>query len=292
MTRKLFPIICLSAVLLSSAAALAGSDIYVGGPYGTKIASLPYTISAPGAYYLGGNLTYSGSGPADGISIKSDDVTIDLMGFSLTYTGSFTATTYAVQLYGRKNVEIRNGTLSGWDVGIYVSGPGVAHRVINVRFEDNTKGMLLNGSGHLVQGCQATAGSSAVYGFYVGQGTVTGCQVKNLAGDAIMIGSVTTGSIISGNVVTSAPGGIGLIASGPSLIMGNEVTNCATGIWSNGGSLVGNTVNTASSSQIGIAVPHSASFPTLMDQNTVTGPGTHYDQGSGVVQMRNNAGYP
>jgi hypothetical protein len=135
----------------------------------------------------------------------------------------------------------------------------------------------------------------AIYGsrrLFVGQGTVIGCQVKNLAGDAIVIGITTKSSIISGNVVTSAPGGTGLIASGASLIMGNEVANCATGIWSNDGSLIGNTVTTSSSGQTGIAVPNSASFPTLMDQNTVTGPGTHYNQGSGAVQMRNNAGYP
>jgi hypothetical protein len=291
MTRKLFSIICLSAVLLSSAAVLADGDIYAGGPYGTKITSLPYTISAPGAYYLAGDLSYSGSGAGNAISIRSDDVTLDLMGFSLTCDVSSTST-YGIQLDGRKNVEIRNGTLRGWDIGIYVGGPGVAHRVINVRFEGNTQGMLLNGFGHLVQGCQSTAGSSAVNGFFVGQGTVIGCQVKNLGGDAIVIGIVTRSSILSGNVVTSAPGGTGLIASGPSLIVGNEVANCATGIWSNGGSLIGNTVTTSSSSQTGIAVPHSASFPTLMDQNTVTGPGTHYDQGSGAVQMRNNAGYP
>jgi hypothetical protein len=291
MTRKLFSLICLSAVLLTSAAALADGDIYVGGPYGTTITSLPYTINAPGAYYLAGNLSFSGSGAGNAISIRSDDVTLDLMGFSLNCDISSTST-YGIQLDGRKNVEIRNGTLRGWDIGIYVGGPGVAHRVINVRFEDNTQGMLLNGSGHLVQGCQSTAGSSAVCGFFVGQGTVVGCQVKTLAGDAIVIGIVTSSSILSGNVVTSAPGGTGLIASGPSLIMGNEVADCATGIWSNGGSLIGNTVTTSSSSQTGIAVTNSASFPTLMDQNTVTGPGTHYNQGAGVVQMRNNAGYP
>jgi hypothetical protein len=290
MPRKLLSIICLSAVLLSSAAVLADGDIYVGGPYGTRITSLPYTISAPGGYYLTDNLSYSGSGTFNGISIRSDDVTLDLMGFSLTYNGSSTST-YGIQLDGRKNVEIRNGTLSGWDIGIYVGGPGVAHRIINLRFEGNTQGTLLNGFGHLVQGCQSIAGSSAVNGFFVGQGTVIGCQVKNLGGDAIVIGIVTRSSILSGNVV-NAPGGTGLLVSGASLIMGNEVANCATGIWNNGGSLIGNTVNTFSSSQTGIAVPHSASFPTLLDQNTVTGPGTHYNLGSGAIQARNNAGYP
>ena len=132
MHRKLFIGILVALVLVSPAAALADGDIYVGGPYGTKITSLPYTISAPGAYYLAGDLSYSGSGAGNGISIRSDDVTLDLMGFSLTCNGSSTST-YGIQLDGRKNVEIRSGTLRGWDIGIYVGGPGVAHRVINVR---------------------------------------------------------------------------------------------------------------------------------------------------------------
>ena len=57
MHRKLFIGILVVLVLVSPAAALADGDIYVGGPYGTKITSLPYTINAPGAYYLAGNLT-------------------------------------------------------------------------------------------------------------------------------------------------------------------------------------------------------------------------------------------
>ncbi|MBU4448351.1 MAG: hypothetical protein KKD99_07175, partial [Proteobacteria bacterium] len=52
---------------------------------GTKITSVPYTISSPGFYYLGGNLTYSGTGSA--ISVDADNVTLDLMGFSLTGAG-------------------------------------------------------------------------------------------------------------------------------------------------------------------------------------------------------------
>ena len=86
MARKLGLIALLSLYLLSPAAALADGDIYVGGPYGTKITSLPYTISAPGFYYLGGNLTYAGDSSA--ITINADNVTLDLMGFALTSTGS------------------------------------------------------------------------------------------------------------------------------------------------------------------------------------------------------------
>ena len=73
MYKKLFTVILLS-LLLSSAAALADGDIYAGGPAGTRITSLPYTISASGAYYLASNLSY---GSGDGITIANDHVTLE-----------------------------------------------------------------------------------------------------------------------------------------------------------------------------------------------------------------------
>jgi hypothetical protein len=51
---------------------------------GTKITNVPYAINNPGFYYLGENLTYRGS--SDAITVSANDVTLDLMGYSLTYT--------------------------------------------------------------------------------------------------------------------------------------------------------------------------------------------------------------
>ena len=125
MARKLWLIALVSLYLLSPAAALADGDIYVGGPYGTKITSLPYTISTPGSYYLGGNLTYAGD--SDGITVNADNVTLDLMGFTLAYTGTGT-TYYGIYMQGRKNVEIRNGTVRGWFTGVDESGISCGRR--------------------------------------------------------------------------------------------------------------------------------------------------------------------
>ena len=82
----------LAAVLLSGSAAWAQGDFYViaggGPPVGTKISSVPYTITQPGFYFLTGNLTYNGAGNA--ITVSANNVTLDLMGFSLSHTGSAT----------------------------------------------------------------------------------------------------------------------------------------------------------------------------------------------------------
>src|SRR5947209_6383814 len=50
----------------------------------TPISALPFSISAPGSYYLTTNLT----GITNGISITADNVTLDLGGFSIISGGN------------------------------------------------------------------------------------------------------------------------------------------------------------------------------------------------------------
>jgi hypothetical protein len=216
------------------------------------------------------------------------------MGFTLAYTG--TGTTYSgIYMLGRQNVEIRNGTVRGWAEGVfeYAYWVSVGHRVINIRAVENGTGVFLRGKGHLIQGCMATSSRPNAHGLIIelGSGIISGCLVKNFDTFGIA-GSYST--VISGNVVigNGASGNIG-IRSYRSLVMGNQVSNCGyIGIEvQSPASLIGNTVSTSSSSQTGIAVTIPDTL-TLMDQNTVTGPGTRYSWGSSPVQWRNNAGYP
>jgi hypothetical protein len=284
MPRKLLLIILLGLVLCGPAA-LADGDSYPGGPLGTRITRLPYTISAPGAYYLGGNLSYAGG---DGITITSDHVTLDLMGYTMTGSGGSNT---GILMEGRKNVEIRNGTLSGWGHGIFEAGPtGLGHRIINVRAEGNDDGVLLWSKGHLIKGCRATGAGTSYIGLFIqGVGTISGCQVNNFNYGGIFLDSC---GLISGNVVLGPADAntiIGISTGYSSLVIGNEVTNAPHGIDCTGSAnIIGNTV-TANSGQIGINI--STTEPTLLDQNTVMGAGTHY-QGitTGKTVTRNNAG--
>jgi hypothetical protein len=88
MKRKIWLLALVGAVLLSAGPAWAQDEFYViaGGGVGTRITSLPYTITSPGFYYLTSNLSYSGS--SNGITVNSNDVTLDLMGFSISGPGS------------------------------------------------------------------------------------------------------------------------------------------------------------------------------------------------------------
>ena len=268
MPRKLLPALVLCLVLFSAAAAQADGDIYVGGPWGTRITSLPCEIKTPGSYYLGGNLLYAGTSNA--ITISSDNVTLDLMGFKLERTGAIVP--HGIYMTGRTNVEIRNGTLIGWLCGIQESDDsGRLHRIINVRVVNAA--ILLKGLGHLVKGCEVTTGQAYVP-IDIKTGTVSGCTLKFVNG----LGIAISGGIIRDNVLIGTGTGTfhyGISGQGNGvLVKGNKVSGCNVGIACNSGwNIIGNTVDAANGT-LGVGLPDN--YSNLLDQNTVTGAGTHY----------------
>lgn len=75
-------------------------------------------ISAPGSYYLRGNLV-SASNTTSAIRVTTDGVAIDLNGFSLIGTGA-TSTVSAIETGAgtRRRLVIRNGGVTGWYDGV------------------------------------------------------------------------------------------------------------------------------------------------------------------------------
>lgn len=152
----------------------------------TPITSLPYTISASGSYYLTGDL----SAPGTGIIINTDNVTLDLKGYSIIGTGS--GYYQGISMTNRRNVEIRNGTIRNFGSrGIYSVG-GKEHRIINLRIISNGHhGMQLPGDGHLVKNC--TVASNAASGILVGGGcTLIGNTARDNRGSGIQVGAGCT----------------------------------------------------------------------------------------------------
>ena len=265
-------VVLLAAVFLSSSAAWADGDFYVvvaGGGVGTKITTLPLEIKTPGFYYLTGNLTYPGTG--NGITVLADDVTIDLMGFRIQGPGSngsnrgiFINCTSST----RQNVEVRNGTLSGWYIGLDDFGPyhdSLRSRALNLRIGNCPFGIFFChfGAGYLVKGCTVEAATTGI---------------------------TVDGGVASGNIVRNCTN-FGI--SGFGTIRDNFAQNCKIGISSDhgGSSIIGNSIITTANDQFGI-VTHWVSDPCLVTQNTVTGPGTHFQPGSGTVNVANtNAGF-
>jgi hypothetical protein len=200
MRRIIWLTALIGALLLGNNAALADGEFYVivgGGAVGTKITNLPYTINNPGFYFLGGNLAFSTSPTSyNGITINADDVTVDLMGFSLTAQGGTQGNGHGIYMNGRRNVEIRNGTIKDCNRGIFEeAASGANHRIVNVKLFGHT-GIILFGKGHLVQNCVASY-SGATYGpegITIFGGTISGCVASKYEVGIRLPGS---GSIIS-----------------------------------------------------------------------------------------------
>jgi hypothetical protein len=258
--KCLFFILILFGSILSNAFA----DFYVipgSRGVGTKINSLPYPINSPGFYFIAKDLScVAGS---HGISINVDNVTLDLMGFSLIGPGGTNTSLHGIYMYKRVNVEIRNGTIRNFaGDGIYENsnmtrvGPG--HRVINIRVKDNTGyGIRLNGVGHLVEKC--TTVNNTLTGISVGRGSIVtdsisynnqfGIVVNNnsTATDNICFNNENSGimcgsdSTVTGNTCYSNLSGI--IAGEGSTVTGNTCSdNSLTGIHLNiGCTVIGNT---------------------------------------------------
>ena len=177
-----------AAVLLIGSAAWA-QEFYViaggGKPVGTKISTVPYTITTPGFYYLAGNLSYS-STTGNAITINADDVTLDLMGNSLTGPGASTGTVEAITMSGRTNVEVRNGTVRNFFVGVHDGdiNNGKKHRAFNLRVTNTTFGIIFDGQNHLIKNCSAMDNINT--GLHIGSGMIVDC-VANYNGNGIIL---------------------------------------------------------------------------------------------------------
>ena len=125
-------------LLLAFSASSTFADFYViagSRGVGTKINSLPYTIGSSGFYFIDKDLSCVAG--KHGITITADDVTLDLMGFSLIGPGGIGAYN-GIDMDQKTNVEIRNGTVKNFaGNGIYEDYSfGEGHRVINIRVKN------------------------------------------------------------------------------------------------------------------------------------------------------------
>ena len=160
----------------------------------------PVHINTPGSYRLTGNLT--GAANFDAISVNSNDVTIDLNGFTIVGGGG--TINDGISIAGFKNVEIRNGTIRGFTRnGIFTNISTQFIRVIGVTAAGNVgHGIDLQGQGNIVDGC-------TVLGNNIGIRVFEGSLVINsiARGNTIWGLALVGGSGYRSNVFTSNNGG-------------------------------------------------------------------------------------
>ena len=141
----------------------------------TPIASLPFTIAQPGSYYVTTNLT--GVSGADGITIVSGGVTLDLNGFALIgVSGSGDAITIPASSF-YTNLTILNGTVRDWDgagVEVYYGENEVLERLT----VSGVGGYGIDAYGGTVRDCRVDSNGSNA-GIYCESCAVSDCTVLN-----------------------------------------------------------------------------------------------------------------
>jgi len=183
------------SVLALAMLAFPSSIGYAADPR-IAISSVPYTITSSGSYYLTDDLQIP-SANDNAIHIDANNVTLDLMGFSLI-GHAWSGNGCGIIISGQKNVEIRDGTIRefGGD-GIYEDN-GEAHRLINVRVVDNAGiGIDLGGGDHLVR--SSTVLGSGFGGIFVGaNSSIKDCKITFNFGHGI---ELSMGCTVMANTV-------------------------------------------------------------------------------------------
>ncbi|MHC4389600.1 MAG: right-handed parallel beta-helix repeat-containing protein [Planctomycetota bacterium] len=186
--RQMAGIVLLAGVLALSVVVYAGGSLEPSAPPGPIMktldevepripihaSDLPLTITEPNSYYL-----------VEDVNFEPNDVN------AITVECN-SGTGCGIYMYGRSNVEVRNGTVRdfGWS-GIWEAeegGSGKGHRIIGVRAVSNGfSGIFCSGSGNLVKDCTAAKNRD---GIYVRSGsTVIGNTAYNNSGSGIYASS-------------------------------------------------------------------------------------------------------
>lgn len=233
-------------------------------------AGFPIMISAPGSYYLAGNIT--GIAAYNGIEIVADAVTLDLNGFALLGVAGSSS---GIWVQGRyRNTSVHGGTISGWgqngidgdyvrdstfeDLRLYGNGGGGIRASGNslishvVATNNGAHGILMNGVGGyggIIR--DSTASDNAMDGIVVlGSTLVVGNTSLNNSGSQVHV--INFGNRIDSNNVERAAGAFAIRVEAANNVI---VRNSIRGVNSDLSIVPGNTVGPLESAGTPISNP-------------------------------------
>ena len=238
-------------------------------------ASCVFRITAPGSYYLGGNI--AGVAGKNGIIVGADDVTIDLNGFELL---GVAGSTHGITTTATRNLHIFNGSIRGWALNGVEGGVVRGGVLERVRVSDNGGTGMRVTSGWVISHCTATGNTS------------NGFEGSRILAGPPGLSSTLTVFEACVSVSNGGSGFTGIInlrnctaafnTTGFSVQEGS-IADCAatgndTGILARGGVLVrGNSVVSSSVAGILIANGASASTRNVVEGNSVVSGGIGLD---------------
>jgi hypothetical protein len=245
----------------------------------TPINSLPFTISQPGSYYLTRNLQFTAAS-GNAITITVNNVTLDLMGFTLSSSSAVTGDAIRMNA-GLRNIAVRNGVIAGnTTVAISGSFPNQTYTVTAAGFSNGINAFSSPAASschfsHLrISGCrtfgldggeqavveQVTATHNGSEGILASNGTVAHCTAFSNGGSGVLASSVT-------NCIANANGIFGIVALSGSVNNCTAVANGSTGVIALGG----NVTNCIAKSNRNTGISASSVASCTTDSNGGTG---------------------
>jgi hypothetical protein len=141
-----------------------------------------FSITAPGSYYLTGNVL--GEVGKNGVKINAHNVTLDLNGFEIV---GVPGSQDGIKALGGRNQHIFNGSIRDW-VGEGIDSTGADGRYYNLYLYNNGNSGMEVGANSIVENC--TARDNAWHGIQTGGlSRVEGCVLDGNGGDGIQIGN-------------------------------------------------------------------------------------------------------
>lgn len=191
----------------------------------TAISSLPTTITQPGSYYLVSN--FVGASGQHGIVVSASNVTLDLMGFTLT---GIPGTSSGILIAsGVQNVGVRNGTLTKWGRAVRADSDTTGVQLTHLNALECDQGLLISARNSVIEGCVASLNSGS------GITVSSGCRVANCTasgnqdvGFNIAEGSYLEGTSIVTNCVAKDNRCKGMLVASNALITNCVVTGNGT----------------------------------------------------------------
>lgn len=210
-------------------------------PVQSLAASAPYTITQPGSYYLTANITV---GNGNAIIIDSDDVSLDLNGFTIrsNYIGGGHSGAAITTNVTHARLTVRNGSIvSGTSVP--ASGPpinaGFAYgigavvtftesSVTNVHIRGVNTGIYLQQSGMVERCTVSNCGNFGILTSSIGDSTANLCFGKALsAAERITNCSGTSTASIGLECVKNVSNSSGVSSTSTGIYCGGSATNCS-----------------------------------------------------------------
>ena len=198
---------------------LAAAFLCVGSGFSQIITSIDdltstLTISSSGYYLVTNNLTYSANsiGSLTAIIITASDVTLDLGGYCISCSGSYSADAGCISVNSASNVTVQNGSINGFGFGVdlYNAANSLGNIVQNLRMAN------------VVQGVYSAQGSCLV---------IRNNEIYNSVGASdggIGIEIEAVGNVVRGNYVSGFD--VGIASSGGNYFLENTICNCSNGL--------------------------------------------------------------